>query len=154
MAEYYTEREKIIEVKSRLRASNKKITYLRNKIKELHDKMSIDVDDGLHSGLIQIMDSHTTEIEKKYPENSFHHLFLSQQFTNLRRYPKQCRWYPMLIRWCLHLRMLSGSAYDALCNVLVLPTDRTLHDYTHFIKSGTGIQAKVTQQLIRGSKFR
>ena len=27
-------------------------------------------------------------------------------------------------------------------------TDRTLHDYTHFIKSGTGIQAKVTQQLI------
>ena len=76
MAEYYTEREKIIKVKSRLRASNKKIMYLRNKIKELHDKMTIDVDDGLHSGLIQIMDSHTTEIEKKYPENSFHHLFL------------------------------------------------------------------------------
>ena len=44
--------------------------------------------------------------------------------------------------------MLSGSAYDALCNVLVLPTDRTLRDYTHFIKSGTGIQVKVTQQLI------
>ena len=82
------------------------------------------------------------------PENSFHHLFWSQQLTNLQRYPKQRCWHPMLICWCLHLRMLSGSAYDTLRNVLVLPTDRTLRDYTHFIKSGTGIQVKVTQQLI------
>ena len=45
----------------------------------------------------------------------------------------------MIIRWCLHLRMLSGSAYDALRHVLVLPSDRTLRDYTHYndyIKAG------------------
>ena len=145
--------EKSLKLKSRLRASNKKIAYLQNKIKELHDKMAIDVDDDLHNGLIQIMDSHTTEIEKKYHENSFHHLFWSQQLTNLRTYPIQRRWHPMLIRWCLHLRMLSGSAYDALRHILVLPTDRTLRDYTHFIKLETGIQAKVTEQLISETNF-
>ena len=53
----------------------------------------------------------------------------------------------MLIRWCLHLRMLSGSAHDALSRVLALPTDRTLRDYTHFIKGGIGIQVDVTNQL-------
>ena len=59
----------------------------------------------------------------------------------------------MLIRWCLHLRILSGSAYDTLRHILVLPTDRTLRDYTHFIKSETGIQAKVTEQLISETNF-
>ena len=100
--------EKSLKLKSRLRAFNKKVTYLRNKIKELHDKMAIDIDDDLHNGLIKIMDSHTTEIEKKYHENCFHRLFWSQQLTNLRRYPRQRRWHPMLIRWCLHLWMLLG----------------------------------------------
>jgi len=43
--------------------------------------------------------------------------------------------------------MLSGSSYDALSRVLVLPTDRTLRDYTHFVKGGMGIQVDVTKQL-------
>ena len=145
--------EKSSKLKMRLRASNKKITYLKNRIEELHDNMAITVDDNLHSGLIQIMDSHTMEIKRKYQENSFHHLFWTQQLNNLHKYPTQRRWHPMLIRWCLHLRMLSGSAYDALHHILVLPTDRTLRDYTHFIKSGTGIQAEVTQQLISETNF-
>jgi len=52
----------------------------------------------------------------------------------------------MIIRWCLHLRMLSGLSYDALSCVLVLPTDRTLQDYMHFVKGGVGIQVDVTKQ--------
>ena len=49
----------------------------------------------------------------------------------------------MFIRWCLHLKMLSGTAYDTLRKTLVLPCGRTLQDYTHFIKEGTGIQPEV-----------
>jgi len=44
--------------------------------------------------------------------------------------------------------MLSGTAYDTLRKTLVLPCARTLQDYTHFIKEGTGIQSEVTQQLL------
>jgi len=57
----------------------------------------------------------------------------------------------MLIRWCLHLKMLSTTAYrlyDTLRRQLVLPCGRTLRDYTHYIKAGFGIQPEVTQQLM------
>ena len=45
--------------------------------------------------------------------------------------------------------MLSAAVYDAVRHVLVLPSDRTLRDYTHFIKSGIGIQNEVTMQLMK-----
>ena len=104
--------------------------------------MAINVDDELHNGLVEIMDNHTMEVKKKYQENSFHHLFCNQQVTN----PKQRRWHPMIIWWCLHLCMLSGSAYDALRRVLILPSDRTLRDYMHYIKAG--VQVDVINQLM------
>ena len=140
--------EKSSKYKSRVKASDKRITYLQNKIKQSNDTMAINVDDGLHNGLVEIMNSHTVEIEKKYQKNSFHHLFWSQQVANLLKFPTQRRWHPMIIRWCLHLRMLSGSAYDALRHVLMLPSERTLRDYTHYIKAGVGVQPDVTQQLM------
>ena len=59
----------------------------------------------------------------------------------------------MFIRWCLHLKMLSGTAYDTLRKTLVLPCGLTLQDYTHFNKEDTGIQPEVTQQLLQAMKF-
>ena len=145
--------EKSSKLKSRLKASDKKIAYLRAKIQESHDKMAINVDDDLHNGLARIMDDHTMDINKKYQENTFHHLFWNQQVSNILKYPKQRRWHPMIIRWCLHLHMLSSSAYNALSNVLVLPSDRTLRDYTHYIKAGMGVQVDVTKQLMSEAKI-
>ena len=46
------------------------------------------------------------------------------------------------------MRMPSGSAYDALSRVLILPSDRTLRDYTHYIKAGVGVQVDVINQLM------
>ena len=55
-----------------------------------------------------------------------------------------------MVKWCLHLRMLSSFAYDAMhsSGFIVLPSQRTLRDYTRWIKSGVGIQPEVTTQLI------
>ena len=63
MANYgtHTERE---EKSSKLKATDKRITYVQDKIKELHDKMAINVDNDLHKGLVEIMDNHTMEIKK------------------------------------------------------------------------------------------
>ena len=63
------------------------------------------------------------------------------------------RWHPMLIRWCLNLKMLSSSAYDSLRRVLTLPCGRTLQDYTHFIEAGIGVQPDVTRQLMSEVKI-
>lgn len=55
-----------------------------------------------------------------------------------------------LIKWCLNLKLLSSSAYDALqsSGFLKLPSERTLCDYTHYLTSSTGFQKEVHQQLL------
>lgn len=59
----------------------------------------------------------------------------------------------MLIRWCLHLKMLSTAAYESLRGILKLPCGRTLQDYTRFVKADCGIQTAVTEQLIKESNL-
>ena len=146
-------KEKVLRLKSRMRASEKRVKYMEDKIKESTERKGVQVDDPLHVGLNQIMSDHTREIQKKYEEGSFHRLFWDQQTKNVSKYPTQRRWHPMLIRWCLHLKMMSSSAYDALRGILTLPCGRTLQDYTHFIKAGVGIQTEVTEQLMTEAKI-
>ena len=64
---------------------------------------------------------------------------------------QQVRWYPALIKWCLHLKFKSSSGYHALCNtgVLTLLSEKTLGDYAHWIKGEAGFQASVNHQLIK-----
>lgn len=64
---------------------------------------------------------------------------------------RQMRWHPVMVRWCLNLKMLSSAAYHALCTsgFMRLPSERTLHDYTHYVKSKTGFQSAVDEQLIQ-----
>jgi len=138
--------------RSKYEAEKKKVEYLKQKIKECNDKSGIEVDDRLHEGLGQVMTKYAPAIKDYYEPNSFHSLFWEQQVDNMKKTPTQQRWHPMLIRWCLHLHMLSPAAYDAVQHVLLLPSDRTLRDYTHYIKSGIGIQSEVTMQLTNEAK--
>ena len=61
------------------------------------------------------------------------------------------RWHPSLIKWCLHLKFKSSGAYHALrsTGVLTLPSERTLRDYTHWVKGGIGFKADANEQLIK-----
>ena len=45
-----------------------------------------------------------------------------------------------MIRWCLNLNLISSGVYGALrsSGVLVLPSERTLRDYTHWVKAASG----------------
>ncbi len=58
---------------------------------------------------------------------------------------KQMRWHPMMIRWCLNLKLLSSSAYHSLrtSGFIKLPSERTLRDYTNYFKSKEGFQPEV-----------
>ena len=60
----------------------------------------------------------------------------------------------MIIKWCLNLKFMSTSAYNALrsSGVLTLPSERTLRDYTHFVQACTGFSDEVYAQLQREAK--
>ena len=62
----------------------------------------------------------------------------------------------MIIKWCLHLKMISSAAYHAMrsSGFIKLPSERTLRDYTHLIKAATGIQPEVSVQLMKEAKVK
>jgi hypothetical protein len=56
--------------------------------------------------------------------------------------PRQIRWHPLMIKWCLNLKLISGAAYHTVqsSGFLCLPSERTLRDYTHYVKGQQGFQ--------------
>ena len=68
----------------------------------------------------------------------------------------QCKIYemaPLVIKWCIYLRHLSGSAYELLCNTgcLKLPSQRTLRDYTYLT---FGYSSEIDAQLMKAQYVR
>ena len=144
---------KTLKLKKRVRSAEKKVKYMEDKIAASTEKLAVHLDDSLHGDLKYIMNEQNETIQQQYKEGTFHCLFWDQQLEVMSKYPTQRRWHPMLIRWCLHLRMISSAAYDALRDILTLPCGRTLQDYTHYIKAGVGIQATVTDQLMKEAQI-
>ena len=56
-----------------------------------------------------------------------------------------------MIKWCLNIKLHSTAAYEAIreSGFMSLPSSRTLRDYTHHMKSSTGFQPEVTEQLMK-----
>ena len=65
---------------------------------------------------------------------------------------RQVRWHPVMIRWCLHLKSMSTSTYDAM-STRTLPCNRTLRDYTHWMEAGPGYIDKIDQHLMIKTKI-
>ena len=89
------------------------------------------------------------------PADSFHRLFWEQQkmaasLSNSR----SMRWHPLFIKWCLYLK-LSSKAYETIrdSGCISLPSQRTLRDYTHFVKSTSGFSAEVDSQTPKTLMF-
>ena len=94
------------------------------------------------------MDQYNDDITKTYPSNSFHKIFWEQHHDATKKQnTRQIRWHPAMIKWCLSLKLLSSSCYNALrsSGVIKLPSERTLRDYTN---STTGLSVSVDQQLL------
>ena len=69
------------------------------------------------------------------------------QAVHVRTDKWQVRWHPLIIKWCLHLKMLSPAAYRALrtSGFLALPSERT-------VRGAADIQSDVKEQLIKEAK--
>lgn len=138
------------------KAAKKEVQRLKQKILEKHTKEGIPVDDLLGEDLSTILHEKTDDIRKSFAPGTFQRLFWDQQLEALNvRDRRQVRWHPMIIKWCLSMKLMSTSSYDALrsSNVVVLPSARTLRDYTHFVKAQSGFSPDVDHQLQREAKL-
>ena len=116
----------------------KEIELLKSKSRESTNRCGIYVTKEFEDDLTKIMVENNDQICQKYPSDSFHHLFWRQQLEALRvRDKRPIRWHPMMIRWCLSLKLISSASYHVLSssNLLILPSERTLRDYTHHVKT-------------------
>ena len=78
--------------------------------------------------------------------------FSNYSGSNSRRQNSQSmKWHPLFIKWCLYLRYLSGKSYELLRNsgCIKLPSQSTLRDYTHNIRTTIGFFAEVDKDLLK-----
>lgn len=97
------------------------------------------------------MNQSNSDIAKKYPNDSFPRIFWDQHFEAItKKDPRQIKWHPAMIKWCLSLKLQSSSCYNALrsSGVIKLPSDRTLRDYVNWAKPTTGFSTDVDKQLL------
>ena len=111
------------------------------------------MDQNLSNDLTTIMEENHDKFTS-LPPDSIQRIFWEQQkeaalFNN----SKSMRWHPLVIKWCMYLRHLSGSAYELLRDTgcLKLPSQRTLRDYTYLTSAKVGFSSEVDAQLLKAN---
>ena len=139
-------------LKARCSNAERRVKRLKDSITKMMDKDAVEVNERMNDDLSRLMEDHHQQVTSEFPEDSFQKLFWEQQLKMAStRDARQMRWHPMIIKWCLYLKMISSAAYGAMrrSGFVKLPSERTLRDYTHLFKADTGIQDEVTKQLMR-----
>ena len=139
---------KIKKLKARASVLRREITVLRERIAA----GAVPVDAALNKELTSTMEENNAAILAQFPVGSFKRLFWEQQMQAARlSNTKQMKWHPVMIKWCLNLKLLSSSSYHALrtTGFLHLPSERTLCDYTHYVQARSGFQNDVDGDLKR-----
>ena len=124
---------------------------MKEKVIALTERESLELDHAMNSDFRCIMKEMTKNVHEGNPEGSFKRVFWDQQLKASQiQDSRQLRWYPAMIKWCLYLKFISSGAYHALrkSGLVTLPSERTLWDYTHWIRSGVGFMQEVDAQLV------
>lgn len=138
---------KMSKLKEKARTAEKQNEKLKAKIVKLTQTQG---DSAFHGDLLIIMNKNYEQIKGTFPEGNFARLFWEEQLKAARvKDPRQMRWHPLMIRWCLNLKLISSAAYHAVqsCRFVRVPSERTLRDFTHYVKSQQGFDPELNQQL-------
>lgn len=135
----------------------------RQRIKRLTEKLAmrtelngVIVDSDFQSDLSQITKDATAVVTENHPPGSFERIFWDQQMkAHSLQNARSMKWHPLMIRWCIYLRHLSGTAYDTLraSNTIKLPSQRMLRNYTYYTSSQPGFSASVDKQIQDYARF-
>ena len=87
---------------------------------------------------------HTGSLNDEFLET-----LLSDQGKAMTTNPKQMRWHPLVIKWCLRIYIKSHSLYEDIRNSggLKLPSGRTLSDYKNFNHADSGWHMETIQTM-------
>ena len=127
--------------------AERKVKKMMERLTEKDGKLEAD----LHNDMQVIMNEMTGAVRKEHSGGSFRRIFWDEHLKALQtKDSRKIRWHPALIKWCLHLKCKSTSAYHALrsSGVLTLPSERTLFDYSHWMHGEVGFHPKVNHQLL------
>ena len=92
-----------------LKEEQRRVRKLKLRVEKL-SKEGVVVDCDSHEDLLAIMKENSEKVAAKYPENSFARLFWSQQLKAAQqKTSKSMRWHPVMVRWCIYLRHISGK---------------------------------------------
>ena len=141
------------ELYKRNRATKKCIARLKKKIDRITRESGVNLDQHMTGDIISIVQKHHDQVISKHPCGSFLHTFWNQQLQAAKRNQNGMRWHPLMIRWCIYLRHKSSGAYNLLreSGVVALPSQRTLRDYTYYIKTTTGFSDEVDEELMEAA---
>ena len=146
---------KMTNLKKRVKSAEIEITRLKEKVLSLIQKNGEEVDSGLHGDLSSIVQENMKNVHAAFPEGTFQRVLWDSQIENSKKSDaRQYRWHPVMIKWCLNLKLISSSAYHAMrsSGFITLPSERTLRDYTNCIKSVPGYQQEVIDMMRYESK--
>ena len=138
------------------RQMKQQLERVKQRISQVIEKDGIVVDEATHSDLKTIVNESAKKATDLFPDGSFQQLFWEQQQqASSVKDSRSMRWHPLMIKWCIYLRHLSSGAYEALrsSDCVKLPSQRTLRDYTHYMRALPGFLADVDEQLIEAAKL-
>lgn len=129
----------------------KKVNRLKLKLESMAEVSGVTLDENDHDDFKSLLLSESAKVLLKHDKDSFQYLFWQQQMKAAQcRDPRQMRWHPVMIKWCLYLHHKSSGTYEALreSGCISLPSQRTLRDYTHCFDAGIGFSDEVDKMLI------
>ena len=90
---------------------SKKLACLQATLEHAIKQRGVTVDEGLHQDLQEIIKENEKSICDAHPPGPFSRLFWDNQVhASAASDARYMKWDQLMIRWCLYLRHLSGSA--------------------------------------------
>ena len=150
--------ERLKKLHDQCKVMKQQLNRTQQKLDEALEQRGVVIhEEDLHEELETIVDEQSPFIAESYPEHSFARIFWENQKRALSlANPRSMKWDPLMIRWCLYLRHFSHGAYKMLreTNVIRLPSQRTLQDYTYYTKACTGFSDEIDKQLMEAADFK
>lgn len=137
--------ERMRKIKRKYINTQKKLHYMRVKLMKVIKMQGVYLDESTHSDFRRMMENASGN------STVFHKIFWEQQLKVASLSDtRQMKWHPLMIKWALYLRHQSSKCYEALreSKCIVLPSQRTLRDYTHYIRSNAGFSNELDEELM------
>ena len=133
-----------------VRSANQRVRRMQARVDKLIAKDSIQLESDDVDDISDLITNANPIVQAKFQEDSPQRILWEQQLKyNQLKDKRQMRWHPLVIRFALNLKYLSGTAYQAVRHFgLNLPSERTLYDYTHWTKAHSGIQYEFIESFV------